>query len=154
METKVTKYLDELNISYRLLPHKKPVYTCEDAAKERNVPLNEMIKCILLVDKGKKYILACCPADKRVDLDKIRATLNCKRLSFASEKEIEEITGHKIGAVPPLLIKENIIVIFDNSISEKENVNISSGDHLAGIELKTKDLLKIAKPIIADIIQK
>jgi len=153
METKVMGYLDSLNIPYKILPHKKPVYTCEDAARERNVPLNEMVKCILLMDKDKKYVLACCPADKRVDLDKIRAVLDCKRLSFATEKEIEKITGHNIGAVPPLLLKEKIPIIFDNKIKEKKKVNISSGDPSAGIEIDADDLIKIINPIIMDITQ-
>jgi len=151
METKITEYLDSLNVSYRLLPHSKPVYTCEDAAKERNVPLNEMIKCILLVDKDKKYILACTSADKRVDLVKVRETANCKRLSFASEKDIEELTGYKLGAVPPLLLKEDILVIFDKEIQNKKEVNISSGDHKAGIELSAEDLIRITNPVIAEV---
>ncbi len=151
METKITKYLDSLNIPYRLLPHKKPVYTCEDAAKERNIPLDEMIKCILLADKDNNYFLTCCTADRKIDLRKVRGVLKCKRLNFASEKEIEEVTGYEMGAIPPLLV--DIPVILDKGIEEKENVSISSGNPIAGIELKREDLINIAKPVVADIKQ-
>ena len=85
METKVTRLLDNRGINYRLLPHKKPVFTCETAAKERGIPLDEMVKCILLVDKDKNYFLACTPSDRKVNTQKVKELLSCKRLSFASE---------------------------------------------------------------------
>ncbi|RLJ02087.1 MAG: hypothetical protein DRP10_02340 [Candidatus Aenigmatarchaeota archaeon] len=146
METKITQLLDSKGIKYRLLPHEKPVFTCEDAAKERNVPLDEMIKCILLVDKKKNYFLVCITSEKRVDTEKVREMMNCKRLSFASEQEIEEILGYKIGAIPPLLLKTEVPILFDNAIMKKDKVNISSGDPKAGLELNPRDLISLIKP--------
>lgn len=153
IETKITRLLYSRGLGYRLLPHGKPVFTCEDAARERSVPLDEMIKCILLVDKKKKYFLACTTSDKMVDTEKIRMIMGCSRLSFASEQEVEEILGYRIGAIPPLLLKTNITVIFDNEITKKEKVNISSGDPKAGIELSIKDLVLLAKPIFGNIVK-
>lgn len=152
METKITKLLDSKGIKYKLLPHEKPVFTCEDAAKERNVPLNEMVKCILLVDKDKKYFLACIISEKRVDTQKIREIMGCSRLSFASEQQIEEILGYRIGAIPPLLLKTEIPIIFDNGIIKKDEINISSGDPKEGLELSSKDLIKLVKPIFGNIV--
>lgn len=151
METKITKLLDSKGVEYRLLPHQKPVFTCEEAAEERKVPLEEMVKCILLVDKKKRYFLACVSADKRLDTQKVRDILGCSRLSFASEKEIEEILGYKKGAIPPLLLKTDIPAIFDNKIMEKEKVNISSGDPSAGLELSPKDLVSFVDMKLGDI---
>ena len=44
METKVIRLLKSKKIEYKLLSHERPAFTCEDAAKERKVPLDEMIK--------------------------------------------------------------------------------------------------------------
>ena len=153
METKITQLLDSKGIKYRLLPHQKSVFTCEDAAKERNVPLDEMIKYILLIDKKKKYFLTCMTSEKMVDTQKVRGIMNCSRLSFASEQEIEEILGYKMGAIPPLLLKTEVPIIFDNGIMKKDKVNISSGDPKAGIELNTKNLINLINPIFEDIIR-
>ncbi|RLJ07536.1 MAG: hypothetical protein DRP12_02025, partial [Candidatus Aenigmatarchaeota archaeon] len=112
MENKIVQLLESKRIRYRLLSHKKPVFTCEDAAKERNVPLNEMIKCVLLVDKKKNYFLVCLTADRMIDTKKIRKVMNCKILSFASDQEIEKILGYKKGAIPPLLLKTKIPILF------------------------------------------
>ena len=153
METKITQLLDSKGIKYRLLPHKKPVFTCEDAAEERDVPLNEMIKCILLVDKKKKYFLICMTSEKMVDTQKIRDMMGCSRLSFASEQEIEEILGYKMGAIPPLLLKTEVPILFDNGIMKKNKVNISSGDPNVGLELNPRDLIPLIKPRFGSIIK-
>lgn len=151
METKITQLLDSKEIKYKLLPHEKPVFTCEDAARERKVPLDEMIKCILLVDKKQKYFLACLTSDKRVEPQKVREIMGCSRLSFATEPEIEDILGYKMGAIPPLLLKTQVPIIFDNEIMKKEKVNISSGDPKAGLELSPKDLVSLINPRLGEI---
>lgn len=153
METKITQLLDSKGIKYKLLPHEKPVFTCEDAAKERKAPLGEMIKCLLLVDKKKNYFLVCMTADKMIDTQKVKEVIKCQRLSFASEQEIEEVLGYEMGAIPPLLLKTDILIIFDKEIEKKDKVNISSGDPKAGLELAPKDLISLIKPIFGDITQ-
>ncbi len=150
-KTKATQLLDSKGIKCKFLPHKKAVFTCEDAAKERNVPLDEMIKCILLVDKHKNYFLACVTADRRLDTRKIRSMRGCSRLSFASKQEIKEITGYEIGAIPPLALQKDIAIIFDEFILRKKKVNISSGDTRFGLELSPKDLVVLVRPRIGNI---
>ncbi len=145
IETNITNLLDTKGINYKLLPHTIPVFTCEDAAKERKVPMDEMIKCILLVDKGKKYYLACLTSDKKLNPQKARELVGCSRLSFAQKKDIEEVLGYQLGAIPPLLLKVTIPILFDNTILKKEKVNISSGNPLAGIELDSKTLINLVK---------
>lgn len=150
-KTKATQLLDSKGIKCKFLPHKKAVFTCEDAAKERNIPLDEMIKCILLVDKLKNYFLACVTANRRLDTRKIRSMMGCSRLSFASKEEIKKITGYEMGAIPPIALQKDIAIIFDELIIKKEKVNISSGDTRFGLELSPKDLVILAKPRIGNI---
>jgi len=151
LASKILQLLDSEGIEYRLLPHASPAYTCEAAAEERKVPLGEMIKCILLVDRKKGYYLICTSADRMVDTKKARNMLNSTRLSFASAHQIEEILGYKMGAVPPLLLKEDIPVVFDSGILEKRKVNISSGDPMLGIELQSGALVSLVKPQLGDV---
>jgi len=150
-ESSVIKLLDAKGINYRLLYHNRSVFTCEEAAKERGVLLSEMIKCILLVDKDENYFLACVPSDKKVYPQKVRELMNCKRLSFASKEEIEEVLGYTMGAIPPLLLKNDVPIIFDNEIINKERVNICTGNPKAGLELNSKDLIGLINPKFGDI---
>ena len=51
-----------------------------------------------------------------------------------------------MGAVPPLLLKTDVPVIFDNEIMNKEKVNICTGDPKAGLELNPVDLVDLINP--------
>lgn len=150
-KTKVTELLDSKGIKYRLLPHDKEVFTCGEAARIRGVVLDEMVKCIMLVDKDGKHVLACLLADKKLDPSRAREIAGTQRLSFATKEQIKEVLGYTMGAVPPFVFEADVKVVFDNEISKKEKVNISSGDPGCGIELSSKELIALVKPKIGRI---
>ena len=151
--TKITNLLDEAKVDYRLLPHSEPVFTVEAAVQQRGVREEEMVKSILLRDRKKRYVMACVTGDAQLDPKAVSAVLpeEWKRLSFASRDEIQEVTGYIQGAVAPLCLPESVPVFFDEAIGDCEWVNISSGDPMAGLELRPSDLIRLAKATLASI---
>jgi Cys-tRNA(Pro)/Cys-tRNA(Cys) deacylase len=154
--TKITDLLDTNHITYRLLPHTEPVFTVEAAAAQRGVVKEEMVKSILLKEKkGQRYVMACVTGDARLDPKAVRAQLpetdGWKRLTFATAAEIQEVTGYVQGAVAPLCLPDNVPVMFDDTIARCQKVNISSGDPMAGLELDSQDLIRLAAAQIASI---
>ena len=147
-KTDIIDLLNIRNISYRLLPHTEAVFTVEAAAAQRGVVKEEMVKSILLREKSnpKRYVMACLLGDARLDPKAVRAYLgeDWKRLTFASAKDIRQVTGCIPGDVAPLCLPHEIPVVFDQSIANCHNVNISSGDPMAGLELEAKDLTQLA----------
>jgi Cys-tRNA(Pro) deacylase len=152
-QTKVIEILDAHQIPYRLLPHNEPVFTVEAAARQRGVVKEEMVKSILLRDKDRRYVMACVLGDTRVNPKAVRSYLpqEWRRLSFASGEEIEAITGCVQGAVAPLGLPDQVPVIFDEAVARCEKVNISSGDPMAGLELKARDLIRVTGARLAPI---
>ena len=148
IDTKVTRLLNKQGISYTLLPHTEPVFTVETAAAQRGVVKEEMVKSILLREKSgsRRYVMACVLGDTRLDYKAVRAHLGgeWKRLTFARGEEIQAVTGYVQGAVNPLCLLDDVPVVFDVAIAECNNVNISSGDPMAGIEMKPGDLIRLA----------
>lgn len=153
ISTKITKLLDDRGIAFRLLRHDKPAFTVDDAARERGVDKKEMVKCILLRDKDAHYVMACVPGNVGVDPKAVRKHMpaSWKRLYFASEEEISNVTGCRKGAVAPIGLPETVPVIFDVGILECSKVNISSGEPTAGLELDPKDLAEICRASMAAI---
>jgi prolyl-tRNA editing enzyme YbaK/EbsC (Cys-tRNA(Pro) deacylase) len=98
--------------------------------------------------------MACVPGSARVDPKAVRAHLpeGWKRLHFASAEEIETVTGCVMGAVSPLGLPDDIPVIFDETIAGFENVNISSGDPMMGLELAAVDLIAAAGAELAPVV--
>ena len=155
-KTKITTLLDKYNVPYTLLPHTEPVFTVEAAAAQRGVVKEEMVKSILLREKnGQRYVMGCVTGDVRLDPKAVRAYLpeaeGWKRLTFASAEEIRQVTGYVQGAVAPLCLPDDVVVIFDVAIAQCQKVNISSGDPLAGLELDPQDLVKLAGAQLAPI---
>lgn len=155
-DTAVIRTLDAHGVNYRLLPHDEPVFTVEAAAQQRGVVKEEMVKSILLRDRKGKYVMACVTGNARLDPRAVRAHLGegWRRLSFASVEEIQEVTGFIQGAVAPLGLVDDTPVLFDQGIAECEKVNISSGDPMAGVELATEDLFRVARAQLAQIATK
>ena len=153
--TPVTDLLDANRVAYRWLPHTEPVFTVEAAAAQRGVVKEEMVKSILLREKGqpRRYVMACVLGHMRLDPQTVRAHLpgEWKRLTFASAEEIRDVTGYVQGAVAPLCLPPEVPVVFDEAIAACRNVNISSGDPMAGLELLPGDLIRLAGARLARI---
>lgn len=153
LQTKITRLLDAHNVAYRVLPHSEPVFTVEAAARQRGVVKEAMVKSILLRDRNGRYVMACVTGHARVDPKAVRAQLpeEWKRLRFATAEEILAVTGCVQGAVTPLGLPQDVSVIFDEGIARQEMVTISSGDVMAGLELRSKDLISVAGARLAPI---
>lgn len=151
ISTPITQYLDAQQVPYRLLPHLTPATTIEDAARQRGIKPNQMVKCILLRDMGDHLALACAPGDRNVDPKKVRALLNWRRMTCVDLSQVETITGYALGTVTPLLLKTPMPIIFDHAILQQPLVTISSGSTLAGIALDVNDLVQLCQPQFAHI---
>lgn len=149
--TALTQYLDQQQVAYRLLMHKTPSVSIEDAARQRGIHPAQMVKAILLRDMDNRYTLACVPGDQSVDPKKVRALLQCRRMTCVDLAQVHEITGYHIGTVTPLLLKTAMPIIFDPLINEAHEVTISSGSNMAGIALRLPDLIKLCHPQFASI---
>jgi Cys-tRNA(Pro) deacylase len=155
LHTPITRLLDATGIAYRRLPHDAPAYTIELAARQREVVPHAMVKSILLVDGGGRYVLACVPGDRRVDPHAVRAHLGggWRRLQFAGAAEIEAVTGCVQGAVAPLGLPAGVPVVMDRTLAGCAKVSISSGDLMLGLELDAQDLIRLCSAQLAAIAQ-
>ena len=155
IHTPITQLLDQQQVSYRRLPHGEPVYTVQAAAAQRGVARGEIVKAILLRESGgqRRFVLACVLGDDRLDLKAVQGALGpgWRRLTFANAEPIRQVTGAVQGAVTPLALPGSLPVLFDEAISARSQVNISSGDVMLGLELATADLIRLAGARLASI---
>ena len=153
MNTIVTDFLDELNIPYKIKDHTKPVFTSEEAAEERGVRLSQIVKTMLLTDKDDMIVMAVLPANRKVDLKKLRRLSGYKNLDFMDKEAIEKKTKLVVGAIAPIgKILKGVPTFVDPSVFNEEFLDISSGVPNAGLELQ-RDVLKglLKKAIVTDI---
>ncbi|UCH22189.1 MAG: YbaK/EbsC family protein [Deltaproteobacteria bacterium] len=141
MKTSITKKLDELGIKYTVKPHRQPVYTSQDAARERNVRLSQIVKTMLLMDRDGKMVVAVLPGDRRLDIKKIKKLLGVKDLRFLDKETVEKRLGLVAGAIAPIAeLFDGLEMFVDPTVFDEDFVDISSGVASAGLELSRKDL--------------
>ncbi|MBI4210792.1 MAG: YbaK/EbsC family protein [Candidatus Diapherotrites archaeon] len=152
IETPLMRMLYAKEIEHRVIIHKKPAYSCEDVSRERNIPVADILKCILVADKWHKHCLFCLPGDCALDLEKARAFLGTTRLSFATREEAEAVTGQKPGTINPFFHTVKVPIVFDKSILSKTAMDISSGNPNAGVQMQAQMLVLLVNPKFADVL--
>ena len=147
--THITQYLEAQQVTFRLLPHQTPATTIEDAAAQRGIRPEQMVKCIVLRDMSNRYAIACAPGNQSVDPKKVRALLNWRRMTCVSMEQVASLTGYQIGTVVPLLLRTRMEIIFDQQILNEPEVTISSSSNMAVVGLNCNDFLVVFQPKIA-----
>ena len=152
METDVTRMLNDAGIPYTPKPHAKPVYTCEDAARERGVRVSQIVKCMVGKDpKGEIHVMLI-PGDKTLKIKKARQLAGGIRIELISPEKLAQEHGLTVGAISPTQFLGKARFYMDNSVFEEENIDISSGNPDAGVELKAEALCSLLGARCCDII--
>lgn len=146
MKTSITDKLDALHIDYTIKHHTRPVFTSEDAARERRVRLSQIVKTMLLTNQHGKIVVAVLPGNKRLNLKKLRRLTGSKALRLMDRGSVEHNLGLVAGAIAPVAdVLTDLPLYVDPGVFSEATVDISSGDPRAGLELKRKDLKRLVK---------
>ena len=140
-------FLQLHDIWHRFIEFDEPVKTVEQAA--RKVDVEQIAKSIVLVDSNKMPLLVILSAKNRISYRKIKALLRVKDVRLANEEEVLEYSGYPVGGVPPFnLVKR---VLLDQEVLKSATAIFGGGDVNMLVELRTKDIVEIAKPIVTDV---
>ena len=77
---------------------------------------------------------------EQVDWRKLRQLVRRSRVRMATEEEVLEVTGYRIGTVSPFGLKNPVKVLIDASVLKEEELSIGSGVQNTAILLKSTDL--------------
>jgi len=152
VETAVTKILDNLGIQYVIKEHQNPVFACEDVARERNVRLTQVLKCMVGKDTEENVYVMLIPGDKTLKIRKLRHITGGTRIKLFPPKDLSDSFGIIVGAISPVHFLGNARFYIDETVLSEDIIDISSGSPNAGVQLKTSDLVDFIKPTICDII--
>ena len=152
IRTHASRALDEMGIPYRVLHHDHKVKNVEEAAAERGVPVQQVVKTLLVRRPDRRHLIALVRGDQRLSLKKLARLTAVKTLEMAPEPDVPRITGYQIGAVAPVGLRRSDLPIYiDHHILEEPRVSISAGRHDAGLELATEDLVRAVAGQVGDI---
>lgn len=152
IQTRAIRVLDEEGIPYQLLVHAHQAHNVEEAARERGIPMRQVVKTLLVRQPDGRHVLALVRGDQRLSLKKLARLVGVKSLDMAPPEDVPRITGYQIGAVAPLGLRRNDVPIYvDAHILEEGQVSISAGRHDAGLEMGAADLVRAVRGLVAEL---
>jgi Cys-tRNA(Pro)/Cys-tRNA(Cys) deacylase len=132
--------LDSLGIPHRIFRHERPVSSFEEAASARNQRPEQIVRSILFQVKPGEFVMVLMAGPDQVDWKKLRQLVKRSRVRMATEAEVLEVTGYKVGTVSPFGLKNQVQVMIDASVLNEEEISIGSGVRNTAIIMKSDDV--------------
>ena len=132
--------LEKLGIPHRVFRHAGQVNSFEQAAAERGQRPGQMVRSILFRIGEDDFIMALVAGPAQISWKKLRQHLGQSRLTMATEDEVLEVTGYRVGTVSPFGVKRPLKVLIDPGVMNEEEISIGSGIRNTAIILKSADL--------------
>jgi prolyl-tRNA editing enzyme YbaK/EbsC (Cys-tRNA(Pro) deacylase) len=125
--------------------------TTADALRVHKIPSENLLKCLLLIDKQHRPLIVMITGDKRIDFAKLEMLSGLSKLRLARKEEMDEILGKEQGEVAPIGLPEIIPVFIDEKVMSQEFVMGSAGSKFAGLKIIPMDILKCTNARTEDV---
>lgn len=132
--------LEKLNIPHRVFKHENPLQSFEQAAAERQQRPEQIVRSILFQIRPEEFVMVLVAGRDQVDWRKLRQFVGRSRVRMATEEEVLEVTGYRIGTVSPFGLRNQVRVLIDESALREEEVSLGSGVRQMAIIMKSADL--------------
>jgi len=134
--------LDSIGIPHRIFRHEKPVSSFEEAASARGQRPEQIVRSILFQVRPGEFVMVLMAGPDQVNWKTLRGIVKRSRVRMASEDEVLEVTGYRVGTVSPFGLKNQVRVMIDASVLREEEISIGSGVRNTAIIMQSEDVRK------------
>ncbi len=146
------KSLKEFDNSMNIIELDSSARTALDAANSLNCKVGAIVKSLLFRTENT-FLLCLISGDKRCSLNKLKKITQIKDISMASPDDVKTQTGYTIGGVSPIGHLKKINIFIDNSLERFDDIFAAAGHPNCVFKIDFKNLLKITKGKIKDIVE-
>ena len=140
LSTPVTRYLDSIQVPYRVFTHPGPINSLEQAARERNQVPEQVVRSIVFRLSNEIFVMVLVAGAQQISWPALREYLGVSRMTMAKPEEILAQTSYPIGAVSPFGLPRPMRVLADESVFQPGEVSIGSGVRYTTVILRSDDL--------------
>jgi Cys-tRNA(Pro)/Cys-tRNA(Cys) deacylase len=145
------RFLIERGISFESLEYDFREKGSEYASEALGVPLDTMLKSLVVRLSDNRFIFVLIPSSKDISLKGLARAIGVKEAQMASERDTQRITGYLVGGISPFGAKTRLPAYLDEGVLEHGEVCINGGRRGLILKLKAKDLLGTLKPTVIDV---
>jgi Cys-tRNA(Pro)/Cys-tRNA(Cys) deacylase len=152
-KTNAARHLDALNIPYELRSYDVDLddLTAISVARKIGLPPEQVFKTLLTRTHERDYIFAVIPGDAELDLKKLAALADTRKIELAALKDVEPLTGYLRGAVTVLAARKPFPAVADETIELHHIISISAGQRGLQLILSPADYLRATSATLADL---
>jgi Cys-tRNA(Pro)/Cys-tRNA(Cys) deacylase len=132
--------LDALGIKHRVFIHEMPVNSFEEAAAHRQQRPEQVVRSILFQIRPDEFLMVLMAGPAQIDWKSLRKFVGRSRVRMATEEEVLEVTGYRVGTVSPFGLKNQVRVLIDASVLQEPEISIGSGIRGTAIIMKSVDV--------------
>ena len=151
---KVIDMLKQSGCPYTVHAH-TPVTTVDEAHQKVPHLTHNLLKTVVFRIKDADWILAAVTGTVRIHYKKLADAMAVKRKDLRSiaPEQVEAELGFELGGVGPFPVRDDIRVVFDQTLAPLGNIFCGSGKNTRTIEMKSADLIKLANGRVYPIIK-
>jgi Ala-tRNA(Pro) deacylase len=145
----INRFLEQHGVHFSVVEH--PVaYTAQEDAAAAHVPGRKWAKAVVCM-LDDRPTLAVLPADRVIDLDRLRDACGARTARLARESEFRPLYADcELGAMPPFGPLYQQPVVIDRSMTADREILFNGGSHHDAIRMRYQDFEKLVNPTVAD----
>ncbi len=128
-----------------------PANNAEEAAQLQGIPLEALLRTIVVRRGEDDYLFVLVPAGRRFDWPKLRGHLGVTRLSLPDADEAQRATGYVRYTITPFGSSRAWPVLADAAILEQPVVSVGGGIRGVNIHLAPADLVAALEATVVDV---
>ncbi|MFN7958342.1 MAG: YbaK/EbsC family protein [Holophagaceae bacterium] len=148
--TKLEEFLNQNGVPHQVIPHPL-AFTATSTAGAAHVKGKEMAKTVV-VDLDGQHVLAVLPADRKVDLERLRRATDSYHADLAQEWEFaRDFPGCEPGAMPPFGNLFGLPVYVESHLAEDAEIAFNAGTHTEVVRMAYKDFERLVQPTVVEM---
>jgi Cys-tRNA(Pro)/Cys-tRNA(Cys) deacylase len=125
--------------------------SAEEAASLQGIPLDALLRTIVVRRGEDDYLFVLVPAGRRFDWPKLRALLGLRRMTLPDADEARSVTGYERFTITPFGSTRAWPVVVDVSVMDQPVVSVGGGAFGVNLHLAPADLVAALAADVADV---
>jgi len=148
---RVRLFLQTHDLADKIVEFEQSTKTAAEAAEAMGCELGQIVKSLVIVVDGRTPLVALVAGDRKGDLPRIAEELGGAKAKMADADTVRAATGYAIGGVSPFALPEDLVVLFDDSLSRFDVVFPAAGTPTSMVRMHHDDLLAMSRGRVARI---
>ena len=150
LSVQLQKFLDSHNAKFAVSSH-HTAFTAREVAAVEHLPAREVAKVVVVFGDGNYHMIVI-PANRLVDFQEVRQTLQLSQARLATEDELAKLFPDcELGAMPPIGALYGMRVYLDSSLLDEEMIAFNAGTHRDVVHMRTSDFRELTNPTMVSL---